>query len=244
MVTTRRSSGVKRPSLLDAFENRKHQRVLAMQSVGIQRLGPGTEECFDLVRLILKQSVHGLWFRILPVDGHEDDICVGTGVERQYLLPLLTKCGLLRSRVSSVVTDVHCDGGQWDELAKSFSAQVKMEVTCIRTWHSRRSYFYCMGKPLYKNLFEQQQAFSSSTKLVPVPRIPPRSLMKAVKDAASEVIDSRLANRVEPNPPRPLDDGQIKCVSQSVNNHINYAMALDLNRRPRLSRTNAGKFNL
>lgn len=241
MVTTRRSSGGKRPSSLVSFEKRKHQRVLAVQSAGIQRLGPGTEECFNLVRSILEQSIHGLWFRILPVDGHEDDICVGTGVEWQYLLPLLTKCGLLRSRVSSMVTDVHCDNGQWDEMAKSFSVEVKMEITCIRTWHSRRSYFYCMGKPRYKNLFAQEAAVGSG-KLVSIPRSPSRSLMQAVKKAASDVINSRLAERVQPNPPRPLDEEQIDAVVQSINNHINYAMALDLNRRPRLSRSNAGKF--
>ena len=240
MVTTRRSSGGKRPSSLDRFENRKHQRVLAVQSSGIQRLGPGTEECFNLVRSILEQSVHGLWFRILPVDGHEDDICAGTGVEWQYLLPLLTKCGLLRSRVSSVVTDVHCDNGQWDEMAKSFAVQIKMEITMIRTWNSRRSYFYCIGKPLYKNVFEQQEAVGYE-KLVAIPQIPSRTLMAAVKKAATDVINTRLAERVQPNPPKPLDEGQIGCVAESINNHINYALALDLKRRPCLSRSNAGK---
>lgn len=240
MVTTRRSSEGKRPSSLVSFENRKHQRVLALQSAGIQRLGPGTEECFNLVRSILEQSIRGLWFRILPVDGHEDDICVGTGVEWQYMLPLLVKCGLLRSRVTSVVKDVHCDNGQWDGMAKSFSAQIKVEITCIRTWYSRRSYFYCVGKPLYKNVFEQEAAIGSG-KLVSIPRVPSRILMQAVKKAASDVINSRLVQRVQPNPPTPLNDEQIARVAQSIHDHINYAMALDLKRRPRLSRSNAGK---
>lgn len=180
MVTTRRSSGGKRPNPLDACGERKHQRLLGVQSAGIQRLGQGTEECFQLVHHVLAQSTPGLWFRILPVDGQDDDICVGTGVEWQYLLPLLTKCGLLRSIVTSVVKDIHCNATQWDEMAKSFLSQVRMEVTCIRTWYSRRSYFYCIRKPLYKNPLHQQQALDSKE----MPRkTPPRQLNISFKNA-------------------------------------------------------------
>ena len=102
-----------------------------MQTIGIRRLGLGTEECYNLIGSILDQSVHGLWFRLLPIDGCNDDICIGTGVDWQYLLPLLTKCGLIRSRVTLLVQNVECDSTQWDEFAKSSASQFKMEVTTI-----------------------------------------------------------------------------------------------------------------
>ena len=145
-----------------------------MQLVGIRRLGQFTEECLHLVHLILAQSTPHLWFHILPVDEKDDDICVGTWVEWKFLLPLLTKCGLLHSLFTSVVKDVHCDHSQCDEMAKSFVLHIKMEITCIRTWHSRRSYFYCIGKPLYKSSIIQEQALVP--KGLPSKKHPPRLL--------------------------------------------------------------------
>ena len=120
MVTTRRSLRVKPSNPLDPFEDRKRQRVLGTHVAGIQqRGGPGTVECFSVLELLLAHSSLGLWFRILPIDDHDDDICVGLSVEWSYLLPLLTKCGLVsRSKVTSVVKDLQVDSCQWDKLAK------------------------------------------------------------------------------------------------------------------------------
>ncbi len=110
---------------MDSFQDRQQQRVLGVQTAGIHRLGKGTEECFALVQQILAQAVPGVWYRILPVDEYDDDITVGTGVEWQYLLPILSKCSLLRSRVTSVVKEIDCNVRQWDELAKSMIATIK-----------------------------------------------------------------------------------------------------------------------
>jgi len=57
------------------------------------------------------------------------------------------------------------------------------------------------------------------------------------------VIKQRLAFRIQPNPVPPMNDDQIDVVANTIMNAINYAAALDLDRRPRLSRTNAGKSN-
>ena len=113
-------------------------------------------EGFSLVEQLLAHSTMGLWFRILPVDDHDEDICVGLGVEWRYLLPLLTKCDLLQSRVTSTVKDVHVGSKQWDELAKALS--MRLEISCIRTLYSRRSYFYCVGDPQFRGPIEQGNA--------------------------------------------------------------------------------------
>ena len=241
MVTTRRSSWGKRPNEPDPSQTRK-QRVLGLQSAGIRLNGQGMQECHDLICSLLKQSKNGLWFRILPIDGFDDDISVGTGVDWQYLLPLLTKCGLIRSKVTSLEREVECDSFKWDELAKASSSQMKMEVTSIRSKYSRRGLFYCIGKPLYKNPMHQQQAIGSS-KLVPFPHAPSRALMKVVKKEAKNVINERLANRVQQNSAMPIvNESDIESIADTVMSHISYALALDLDQRPRLSRTNAGKY--
>ncbi len=83
--------------------------MLGVKSVGIQWVGQDTTESYNLLHNVLAHSTSGLWFRIFPIDGHEDDICVGTDIKWQYLLPLPIKCGLLCSRVTSIVKDVHCN---------------------------------------------------------------------------------------------------------------------------------------
>jgi hypothetical protein len=198
-----------------------------VQTAGIHRLGRGTEECFDLVQQILAQAVKVFWYRILPVDDCDDDITVGTGIEWQYLLPLLSKCALLRSRVTSVVKEIDCNIRQWDEMVKSMIADVKLEVTCIRTQYARRSYFFCVGKPRYKNPCEQEVYMLSSNERLPM-KTPRRTLMHRVKLAASRVLNTRLACRIQPNPTTPLNDEQIVCVAESINSAISFAAALDL----------------
>ena len=54
------------------------------------------------------------------------------------------------------------------------------------------------------------------------------------------MINQRLAFYVQPNPVPPMNDEQIDVVANTVMNAINYAAMLDLDRQPRLSRTNAG----
>ena len=106
MVTTRRSSRGKPSSPLVTRQRDRRQRVLGVQSAGIQPIGQFGENSLYLVHLILACSTPHLWFRVLPADGRNDDICVGTGVEWQYLLPLLVKCGLLCSTGPSCDTDI------------------------------------------------------------------------------------------------------------------------------------------
>ncbi len=48
--------------------------MLGVQSVGIQQVGKDTTESNNLLCNGLAHSTSGLWFQILPIDGHEDDI--------------------------------------------------------------------------------------------------------------------------------------------------------------------------
>lgn len=202
--------------------------------------------------------MQGLWFRILPVDDHNDDISVGVGMEWRYLLPLLSKCGLVRSKVTSVVKDVHVDVSQWHEMTRAITKKIKMEVTAIRTKYSRRSYFYCVGDPNFRNPMEQWKG----SRLVGVARssLPPRDIVLEAQKVATAILNDRLAERVRGghlNLPlanntirgshqnqaqlqEQLNDEQVGAVATAVTAAIDFAAALDLDRRPRLSRSNAG----
>ena len=118
--------------------------------------------------------------------------------------------------------------------------RAKLEITCIRTQSARRSYYFCVGKPSYKDPLAQEKELGSCREQLPR-KTPSRRLMMMVKDAAKRVLDARLADRVQPDPPEALNEEQIGYVAETIHSAIAYAAALDLDRRPRLSRTNAGK---
>ena len=142
----------------------------------------------------LAQAVQGVWYQILPVDEYDDDITVGTGVEWQYLLPILSKCTLLRSTAMSVVKEMDCNVRQWDKLAKSMIATIKLEITWIRTQFARQSYFFCVGRPRFKSPIQQEAALLKETCACMPRKVPNCHLIQRVKEAAARVLNSRLAS--------------------------------------------------
>ena len=261
MVTTRRSSRGEQENPSVSSQEHKRQKYLAAQATGIRRLGRDTVECFSVLERVFLHATPGLWFRILPLDDSDDDICVGFGVEWRYLLPLLTKCGLVRSVVTSMVKDIEVVTRQWDEMAKALVQAVRMEITSTRRQYaSRPSHFICVGTPKFRNPMDQEKAFQSlknAGKISSLPSTtPPRPLMIEVKAVAMAILNDRLADRAIHNDRsanraqmqqqeqqhEQLDDEQIEEVANVVNDAIEYASVLDLNRRPRHSRSQAGEF--
>ena len=71
-----------------------------------------------------------------------------------------------------------------------------------------------------------------------------RQLAIDIKKFGENIKAIRLYNRVmenDNNLNQTLDNDEVIHVSNEIQDQIQYALALDLQRRPRLSRTNAGK---
>jgi hypothetical protein len=66
----------------------------------------------------------------------------------------------------------------------------------------------------------------------------PRRILVEANRVARAILDDRLVVRVNPTT-RIQNDEQVEAVASRVDEAVNYAAALDLDRRPRLSRTNA-----
>ncbi len=133
--------------------------------------------------------------------------------------------------MTSAVKDVHCDITQWDEIAKSFSSKLRIELTCIQISLSRRSYVYCIGRPIYPNPLYQQQLFGAGKEL-PVKKPNLQSIMNVVKNTAAIVINCWLACHLQPILEPPMNDEKIDCVAETILAAIDYAAALDLDRPP------------
>ena len=235
MVKTRQSSGGKPLYPLDSSHKGKRQRVLSEHAIGIQRLGRGSSECFDILKLLLAQATKGVWFRILPVDDGKDDISHWLGVEWKYLLPILMKCGLLKSRVTSVVKVIHVNHSQWDELARACEVWGRICFTACRTANCRRTYFVSIGdRPLFSSPLLQYKS-SQQGCFVPPSRGPPaRQLALSAHQTAQAILNERVAQRVQPN--NHFNDAEIEHVATAIDAAIDFALALDLERRPRLSK--------
>ena len=117
---------------------------------------------------LFKLSKQHLWFCILPHTSFldtRDDIQKATGVDWQYLLPLLCSSGLINVRVTSDVREINVCRVQWDELCAGISKYVRMQLTCCRLkgppgeGKNTRAmqYFFCIGKPLFPSPYKQME---------------------------------------------------------------------------------------
>ncbi len=149
MVTTRRSLRIECGNgLVSRRGNRDHKQWIH-ELTGYQVKGPGYKACFNLLQSLFQVSMRGYWYRILPVDGMQDDISLATGIELTYLLPLLLKLGLIVAKVTSVVKEVHVVACQWDEFGRGLAGSVRLQITEVRRMNQPRAYFFCLGDPIW-----------------------------------------------------------------------------------------------
>jgi hypothetical protein len=184
----------------------------------------------------------------LLLDDSYNDIVTATGIEWHFLLPLLLKVGLLSFRVSSVVRETLVMHNQWEELAKAISKHVRLQITKVRLQESKNiQYFFVLGNPLYKNPILQQKECKFTEISIPNKSHTERKFSMAIRHMAEKIINLRLVSRVTHQGIQQEDQGEemgeeeVREIAVNVDSQINYALALDLKRRPRLSRTNAGK---
>ena len=198
------------------------------------------EACFSLMTRVLVASNNGHWYRILPKDGVYDDIASLTGIDWENLLPLMLEIGLVRCGMGSTVKSYHVCHGQWDEMAKAVIRQVKIEVTICRVDDGPREVFVCVGQAVFKGPIEQYKVLKNGNLMLPHRTSSIREIERSAKRLSSFIKNRELAKRVLEENVEDLTDEQIEDIAGSVEHQIQYALALDLDRVPRLSRTNAG----
>ena len=130
---------------------------------------------------------------------------------------------------------------QWEELAQAISRHVRLQITQIRPKSGGRIAFFCLDHPQCSSPKRQLKNTNLSLHNQSVME---RQLAMDVKKFAENIKAIRLYNRVMENDTNQqviLDNEEVLHVSNEIQDQIQYALSLDLQRRPRLSRTNAGK---
>ena len=202
---------------------------------------------------LFSQGIAGFWFRILPVVGEDDDVCACLGVDWQQLCPVLHFLGLIGHDVTSVVKNCFIVRDQWDELLQSVQKCVRCQITHCRGKTGSRTACFSIGEPKFRNPRQQEKKGGASLWLNTSSKV--RKLKVDFGNAARKILQQRNYERI-PNDANNItntnnqerngaedDDGHTEEITDMVNNDLNakteHAHALDLDRRPRLSRTDA-----
>jgi hypothetical protein len=206
MVTTRRSLRIECGNGLVSRRGNKRHKQWIDELTGYQPKGPGFEACFDLLRSLFQVSMQGYWYRILPVDGMHDDISLATGIEWTYLLPLLLKLGLIVAKVTSVVKEVHVVASQWDEFGRGMASSVRLQITEVRRMNQPRSYFFCLGDPIWRNpMIQNQSVIIVSVELPPDPDGKAKQLRTKIKRTVNGIYGETLQATQHPKPALPCE---------------------------------------
>ena len=199
-----------------------------------------------LLMRLFSWSVSGFWFHILPHEEFDDDITYSTGVPWGYILPLLLETGLIKSIVLSDVKEIQVNYNKWVDLHNSF--KIAMQVTYYQQRKSRREYFICFGKPLYKNPGHQLKLLEK----------PPSSkensaeffeLKNQIWCIVTEILHKYLVERAQKYseilgtnlPATDKEPNKVDELALSIEKQIDIALKLNLEEKPRLTRTTGGK---
>ena len=255
MVKTRRSSDTCNEGIADTKQGHVAKVAENPKVPGIHNVYTKKEVVFHLLTELFCRSRQHSWYRILPKDDALPDITDCTRVEWEYLLPMLTFLGLISFKVGSTVKQAHIVTAQWAELKHVLSKHVRFDWTHYKQDRGSSEYFFCIGGPYYRG--PRQQFFPlegrplSKTKSINLhkaardKRAKMRSIRPSVVKEAIRLLTHRQFSRITHTPIQVMesegvDEADCTRVADEVEKNIAYAVALDLCRRPRLSRSNAG----
>ena len=253
MVKTRRSFDICSPSCLDPS---KRHHILQSDSPllqGIQAGHPFKEVLHKSIRQLFTLGAKGYWFQILPSGDSDDlDITHCLGVEWDTILLLIMYDGLISFWTSSVVNEGTVHRIQWDNLGLELKKyELDLNITNVRQKNKRRVYYFCIGKPIFNNILHQHKALISLSDDRPLER---RQLLRDIQVAKTRILNSRnlirfekssgagnsqSARRRKDTVDEDLEFAQE--VSSRFEKEIEFALALDLTCKTRMSRTNGSK---
>ena len=211
-----------------------------------------------LTRVLNRISL-GVWWRILPINDEDDheSIAFGTGVLWENLLPLLMNNGLVYSGLRSTVNTYIVSEPTWKTfcLLYQHDNKEKLEIGSYKPDNGIREYFICRGEPYFsKPVYQVKERMKGSFAIGELQSL--GNLGRAIARHATIIRATSLYRRLgvsdqedstnnkENTRTKPTDEEhqqQMMLNLQSdVENAISFALALDLDRRPRMNRQGTG----
>ena len=152
----------------------------------------------------------------------------------------------------STVKEVHVEQLRWDKFGRGVASSVRLQTTAIRKKNQPRVHFFCLGDPIWVNPMTQNKNVTIvSVELHPdggkelrtkikrtVNGILKRRLVSRVNGEGSvEVANSTDATSITDTTAATMEEEEVISLATTLEEGIEYALALDLNCRPRVTRT-------
>ena len=134
---------------------------------------------------------------------------------------------------------------QWKELGHAILKHVQLQVTQICSKGDNQIAFFCLDQPVHSSLANQMGNTNPNLSLHN-PTVMEHQLAVDIKNLGRQIRVLCLYNRVMGMQKtgvvtETVATKNIHHIEKKIGDQIKYALVLDLTRRPRLSRTNAGK---
>ena len=200
----------------------------------------------------------GIWWLLGETSTHVGDLAAATGVPWEDILPLLVSQRFLLVSVTSTVSNVQVLFQKFDELFNSLVCFDRLQITKVHERHLGPKYFFCRGLPKFSNPMVQRKRIESAermsplrTMLFPLPGWNDRSFLLQLCRVSNQIISRNLVNRImseeervtQVHQPQEEEEEQQQenneWIQNKVQEQIEFALALDFQRRPRLSRSGA-----
>lgn len=229
------------------------------QDVGSKRLHHLKEMEEETMRLLqdgfsaLKERV---WWRILPIEEDYDDVAFGMGLQWEDFLPLLLHGGFLYTEKRSTVNSYLLNHFSWQTFCFSFvpstrstrrqdDSLARLNLGYFVNKKGTRTHFICRGRPTFPSPGKQLQAVADGS-FVFLDIRSGGNLKRRVATHARLLLSTYLMHRYNAGTnsivlqPRKesnnVDVDNADTLYSDTENAISFALALDLDRRPRMNR--------
>ena len=207
----------------------------------------------ELLPRLFDRMKRGVWFRVLPTEDTFDDICDAMNQDWEDLLPLLIDHGLLACDIRDDVKNYMFKINTWELFQTTHRETLDMRRTPVRRDGAPRVWYICLGNPDYNNPLHQEKAIkqkefayqefdSSSPK--------DKLLARELRAKAKEILLSNATARIKKaKESKEKDESRDKVLKQASDpsefkEAIAYALALDLEREPRLDRAGVNEIEI
>jgi hypothetical protein len=121
----------------------------------------GGDNITALVDSVFGNLREGIWWRVLPIEGTNDDICTGTGQAWDVLLPLLLERDFIRVHGEPTLSGYQFRKRSWETLCTTFRGEGQLQMGTLQTKKGGKAWYIARGSLVFKNPKLQDDAYKN-----------------------------------------------------------------------------------
>jgi hypothetical protein len=122
----------------------------------------GGDDITVLVDSVFGNLREGIWWRVLPIEGTNNDICTGTGQAWDVLLPLLLERDFIRVHSEPTLSGYQFSKRSWETLlCTTFRGEGQLQMGTLQTKKGGKAWYIARGSLVFKNPKLQDDAYKN-----------------------------------------------------------------------------------